>query len=156
MLCLLLRCFPAFLAGLDVLIRCLSTSTHSLSNQTFCWNNATPQIVDALLDEYHWRYLWSLELQAFCYLVRNDYHCNTAATLIFSCDCFEIHETLSKNCAFQLRFCFVERYASVGTRPSSNLRKLQNARQGYFLEICSGATKVSSNLIILVEVTPTC
>ena len=31
--------FPCF-AGSDVLIQCMSTTTHSLSNQTFYWSNA--------------------------------------------------------------------------------------------------------------------
>ena len=30
--------FPRF-AGSDVLIQCMSTTTHSLSNQTFYWSN---------------------------------------------------------------------------------------------------------------------
>ena len=35
-----------------MLIQCMSTTTHSLSNQTACWSNVALQIPDALPDEY--------------------------------------------------------------------------------------------------------
>ena len=43
--------FPRF-AGSDVLIQCMSTTTRSLSNQTFYWSNAALSIPDAQPDEY--------------------------------------------------------------------------------------------------------
>ena len=35
-----------------MLIQCMSTTTHSLPNQTFCWSNVAHQIADALPGEY--------------------------------------------------------------------------------------------------------
>ena len=42
--------FPRF-AGSDVLIQCMSTTTHSLSNQTFYWSSVALEIPNALSDE---------------------------------------------------------------------------------------------------------
>ena len=56
-LCLILSLFIfRFFAGFDVLIQCMSTTKHSLSNLTFCWDNAALLITDALHDEYQWFY----------------------------------------------------------------------------------------------------
>ena len=56
--------FIAF-AGSNVLIQCMSTTTLSLSNQTFHWSNKALQIVDALLDEYQWCFYRVLNCKPF-------------------------------------------------------------------------------------------
>ena len=62
--------FPRF-ADSDVLIQCMSITTHWLSNQTLYWSKVTLYIPDALPEEYRWCF-YSFELQTFRSKARND------------------------------------------------------------------------------------
>ena len=60
--------FTSFLprsASSDVLIQCMSTTTHSLLNQTLYWSNVALQIPDALPDDYQWCFYRALNSKPF-------------------------------------------------------------------------------------------